>query len=199
MDYNQEIIKAINSVLDKAIQNHARVMVLRVDLRRPSSTVIDDLPITFVDDDDAVISRFIRSLQAKLDAQDNRLHRQRLRIYPCRLRYVWVRELSQQGYYHYHLLIILNKDRFYCLGDYNNPDSLAGMIASAWCSALRVHNGDYIRLAHFPDNAVYHLNRRDEEQFHHQKSELLYRALYLAKNHSKPYGTQTRTFGCSRG
>ncbi|WP_329911903.1 inovirus-type Gp2 protein, partial [Serratia quinivorans] len=76
-----------------------------------------------------------------------------------------------------------------------NPDSLAGMIKQAWCSALKVDRQQYATLAHFPQSPSSWLERGNVTQL----QQALERASYLAKHHSKVTGDGERNFGCSRG
>ncbi|MCD6851080.1 YagK/YfjJ domain-containing protein, partial [Escherichia coli] len=78
--------------------------------------------------------------------------------------------------------------------DYRAPRSLAGMIKQAWCSALGVDAGPYATLAHFPDTSAVWLERDDDTGF----QQVLERADYLAKEHTKAHATGERNFGCSR-
>lgn len=79
-------------------------------------------------------------------------------------------------------------------GDYRAPGSLAGMIKQARCSATGVDAGCYATLAHFPDTPAVWLARNDDTGF----QQVLERADYLAKEHTKAHGTGERNFGCSR-
>ena len=61
------------------------------------------------------ISRFIASLNARLEADSLRRKKSRKdrRAHPCRLRYVWVKEQSTTLQPHYHVLVFVNRDGFY--------------------------------------------------------------------------------------
>ncbi|ELY0443075.1 inovirus-type Gp2 protein, partial [Escherichia coli] len=52
----------------------------------------------------------------------------------------------------------------------------------------------YATLAHFPDTPAVWLARNDDTGF----QQVLERADYLAKEHTKAHGTGERNFGCSR-
>ncbi|EIH53914.1 inovirus-type Gp2 protein, partial [Escherichia coli] len=69
------------------------------------------------------------------------------------------------------------------------------MIKQAWCSALGVDVGCHATLVHFPAWPAVWLERDDDTGF----QQVLERAGYLAKEHTKARGTGERNFGCSRG
>ncbi len=79
-------------------------------------------------------------------------------------------------------------------GNYRAPGSLAGMIKQAWCSALGVDVGCHATLVHFPAWPAVWLERDDDTGF----QQVLERADYLAKEHTKAHCTGERNFGCSR-
>ena len=60
--------------------------------------------------------------------------------------------------------------------------------------ALGVDAGPYATLAHFPDTSAVWLERDDDTGF----QQVLERADYLAKEHTKAHATGERNFGCSR-
>jgi hypothetical protein len=160
---------------------------LRVDLRFP------DVPAAT---DAAVISRFINALKARIDAYQKRKHREGKRVHPTTLHYVWAREFGEcKGKKHYHLMLLVNRDTWCRAGDYRAPGSLAGMIEQAWCSALGVDAGCHATLVHFPAWPAVWLARNDDTGF----QQVLERADYLAKEHTKAHCTGERNFGCSRG
>lgn len=159
---------------------------LRVDLRFP------DVPAAT---DAAVISRFINALKARIDAYQKRKHREGKRVHPTTLHYVWAREFGEcKGKKHYHLMLLVNRDTWCRAGDYRAPGSLAGMIKQAWCSALGVDVGCHATLVHFPAWPAVWLERDDDTGF----QQVLERADYLAKEHTKAHCTGERNFGCSR-
>ena len=162
------------------------VTALRVDLRLP------DVPAAT---DAAVISRFINALKARIDAYQKRKHREGKRVHPTTLHYVWAREFGEcKGKKHYHLMLLVNRDTWCRAGDYRAPESLAGMIKQAWCSALGVDVGCHATLVHFPAWPAVWLARNDDTGF----QQVLERADYLAKEHTKAHCTGERNFGCSR-
>ncbi|EQS89343.1 hypothetical protein G822_01228 [Escherichia coli HVH 164 (4-5953081)] len=176
----------IRETVRHALNVHPRLTALRVDLRFP------DVPAAT---DAAVISRFINALKARIDAYQKRKHREGKRVHPTTLHYVWAREFGEcKGKKHYHLMLLVNRDTWCRAGDYRAPGSLAGMIKQAWCSALGVDVGCHATLVHFPAWPAVWLERDDDTGF----QQVLERADYLAKEHTKAHCTGERNFGCSR-
>lgn len=170
-----------------ALAAYARVLMLRVDLRIP------DVPAAT---DAAAISRFTDAMKAKIDAYIKRKQREGKRVHITTLRFIWVREFGERnGKKHWHVVLLLNRDTWCGAGDYRDPDSLAGMIKQAWCSALRVDAQQYSTLANFPQNPALWLDQGNASQL----QQALARAAYLAKHHTKVSGDGERNFGCSRG
>lgn len=177
----------INDTFLNALDAYARVLMLRVDLRLPDAPAATDA---------AVISRFTDALKARITAYQQRKQREGKRVHPTTLRFAWAREYGPvNGKKHYHVVLLLNRDTWCSLGDYCDPDSLAGMIKQAWCSALQVDAQQYFTLANFPDNPALWLDRGNPEQL----QQGLARADYLAKHYTKASGHRERNFGCSRG
>ena len=135
--YNPFWQQRIRETVRHALNVHPRLTALRVDLRFP------DVPAAT---DAAVISRFINALKARIDAYQKRKHREGKRVHPTTLHYVWAREFGEcKGKKHYHLMLLVNRDTWCRAGDYRAPESLAGMIKQAWCSALGVDVGCHFR------------------------------------------------------
>lgn len=170
-----------------ALDAHARVLMLRVDLRLPDAPAATDA---------AVISRFTESLKAKIVASQLRKKQEGKRVHATTLRYVWAREYGEiNGKKHYHVVLLLNRDSWHCAGDYNSPKTLAGLIKQAWCSALRVDATEFATLTHFTDNCATWIDRGNTAQL----DQALGRASYLAKHYTKVTGDGERNFGCSQG
>ncbi|WP_449543754.1 inovirus Gp2 family protein [Enterobacter ludwigii] len=170
-----------------ALNAYTRVLALRVDLRLPDTPAATDA---------AVISRFTDALKSRIDALQMRQRREGKRVWPTTLRFVWAREFGEiKGKKHYHAVLLLNRDTWCGPGDYQDPETLAGMIKRAWCSALKVDAGAHAVLARFPKSPVSWLTRGDDAQL----QQALLQASYLAKLETKATGDGERNFGCSRG
>ena len=72
------------------LDDHTRVFALRVDLHIPDNDYIDR---------HRLISRFIGSLKAQLEASERKRKRSNpdIRIYPNTLRYVWAKEYGAEN------------------------------------------------------------------------------------------------------
>ena len=170
-----------------ALSAYTRVLALRVDLRLPDAPAASDA---------AVISRFTDSLKARFSAYFRRQRRDEKRIWPTTLRFIWAREFGEiKGKKHYHMVLLVNHDTWCGPGDYNDPDTLAGMIKQAWCSALQVDAATHSVLARFPKSPASWLTRGNNAQL----QQALAHASYLAKRETKATGDGERNFGCSRG
>lgn len=166
-----------------------RTFAFRVDLRLP-----ENFPVT----DTAVISRFFASLKAQLDAADVKNEREGRRVHPHNLRYVWVREVGEFGRPHYHLLVLLNKDRYRTLGSFDaDGGNLSVRVKKAWASAVGQPFEQAARLVHFPDHPQYVIDTNDDS-FQKVLKDLFFRVSYFAKTTTKIFDRAQRSFGSSR-
>lgn len=185
--YNPYWQQRIADTFNCALNAYPRLLAMRVDLRLPDTPAAADA---------AVISRFTDALKARIDAYFQRHLREGKRIWPTTLRFVWAREFGEiKGKKHYHVVLLLNRDTWCGPGDYKNPESLAGMIKQAWCSALQVDAQAHSVLARFPASPSCWLTRGEDAQL----QQALSQAVYLAKLETKITGDGERNFGCSRG
>ncbi len=201
---NTRYLARMEQTLLGALEQHPRLTVVRVDLRIPDNGSFSDNPLErdaptfFMNTGPNLIKRFIASLKAQIQAEQYAKTRQGLRVHPCKLEHIWAREHSHNHKDHYHVALLLNKDRYHSLGNYKSPGTLAWMIKRAWANALGVNVEDFYTLVHFPENPVYRLNfNLSHEEFLLQAGPALIRLSYLAKERSKPRGTGQRNFGCS--
>lgn len=185
------------NVIQLATQDHPRTLAIRVDLHDPAILDNGDTIDCLYDNSPNVIARFINSLKAKIDAYQQRQRANGVRVYPNTLRYAWVREYSLSGKRHYHVILFLNKDAFYHLGDYDlDRGSLRTMITTAWCSALAINSEEGQHLIHYAEKGVFELTRKDVESGYYPGG-FLERIDYMAKEKSKVFGDGNRNFGCS--
>lgn len=189
--FNTTYLQRILHVIDNATAEHARTMAVRVDLRLP-----DDMLITRQN----LISRFIESLNAKITARYNSKQKQGKRSYPSHQRYAWVREVGETSHKsHYHMVLFLNNDTFNGLGGYGeDATGLASLIKEAWLSALDLsYQSEFWALARFPDNPLYYLDV-NATNYQDVYGKLTFRLSYFAKEHTKLYSRNERSFGCSQ-
>ena len=196
--HNAYYLQRCQDTIDRALETHPRLMAVRIDLRFPSKELATDIK---------AITRFIDSLKAKLKAnlKAKKKEAQGKRVHDTSLFYIWVREYGEQSEQaHYHLVLMLNKDAFCSLGNYQasltcNPrPSLSVMVRQAWCSALKLGDMEnHVSLVHFPKNPWYWI--RAEERNSVDYKGFLERVSYLAKDRTKIYNKEIRSFGCSAG
>ncbi|WP_417884326.1 inovirus Gp2 family protein [Vibrio rumoiensis] len=186
---NDTYLDRIRLVMNKAMNNHARTFVLRFDLHA----------LSLVKSDTRVISRFFESLKAKIKAYEKRKVKFGVRVHKTKLEYIWCKEEGKSNNPHYHVAIFLNANSFNRIGDYRVlRDNLAGLIYSAWSSAIRVSTNDIISLVHFPKSKpFYQLNVKDEH-YTFIYNVVFRRLSYLAKYETKKYGSGKHNFGYSR-
>lgn len=190
--YNLDYQSSIAATVANALQSHNRVTAIRVDLRLPDN--FDGLGMS-----NSIMTRFIESLKAKVAADLRRKQQAWKRNLVCKLKYDWVREVGPiNGKKHFHVLLLLNKDVYHSLGDFNEESgNLSAMIRQAWCSALGLSFPENQQLVHFPSGGVVYMDKKHPE-FMQQQKLVLDKADYLAKEATKYYGDGERSFGCSR-
>lgn len=198
MDYG--IICKIEEAIRNALNHYSSIFAIRVDLRFTDPEVgCPDSPVCFQNAEGQVMKRFIASLQSQLTAYDERRIKAGVRVHPTKLRYLWVCEQHEADLPHYHLLIVLNKAAYWRLNNFDSPESLAGKIKKAWCSALGLDYPEYGKLVHFPENCEYVLTRDDAINRSPEYMGFMRRVLYLAKLRTKVCETGRRRVGYSWG
>ena len=202
-ELNCDYLNTIRKPMDNAVDEYPRVFAVRFDLRQPEGDFLDCLSRDEIMGNDALgirrtdlATRFVQSFKAKLKAHERRCHRKGIRVYPCTVRFVWVRERDKSAHDHYHVVLLLNEDRFGRLGNITREGSLAWTITSAWASALNCDVETIRRLVHFPDNACYVLERKSED-FIEQFNDLFCRLSYFAKYATKHNDEGNRCIGRS--
>lgn len=194
----------IMQTLQRALFVHPRLTVVRFDLRFPDNGVYStdlmerDSPSFIPNRDEGLIKRFFASLKAQIDAQNNRYRQKGKLPPPTLIDYVWVREFNGSHQEHFHIALMVNKDRFYTLGKFGSEESLAGLIQKAWARALGIALDECTGAVHFPKRCVYHLDHnKTRSEFLTQLAPLLRRLSYLTKKDSKVICANRRSFGCS--
>jgi hypothetical protein len=184
-----EYLERLHETTQLALSDHRRVFAFRFDLRFPD----DYLP---PESGNAVISRFVDSLTARIQSARERSRRLNGAAHQTRVRWCWVREIGLEGRPHYHFVLLLNRDAYHTVGRfYSERENLYSRIQSAWASALGIALDDADGLAHIPPNAEYRLSQDDPEEM----DRYFHRVSYLCKAETKGYGNRFRAFGCSRG
>lgn len=181
-------LQRTKQVFDLALQEHPRVFAFRVDLGFPAGYQGDMTS-------NQVLERFIASFRAKIRHNRERALEAAPYAHDTSLRYVWCRELGQQGVPHYHAAFLLNGDAFYTLGQYEiGRSNLFNRLHEAWASALGLPVECVPGLVRLPENPIYRLHRGDPAS----TASFFYRVSYLCKADTKQYGTGAHGFGASR-
>ncbi|EMJ9288197.1 inovirus Gp2 family protein [Klebsiella michiganensis] len=196
----QNYVKRIQGTITKALNEYPRVMVLRVDLRLP------EIETGSYKSDPGIVTRFVVSLKAQIEADLLKKRNDGKRVHPCRVRHIWAREFNKCGKKHYHVALLFNRETYAYPGSYTGTNgeythSLAMMIMEAWIRALGLNtvanHQQHYSLVEFPDNGYYHLSKNHND-FTAQLSNVTDRLNYLAKDYSKDNSDNQRNFGCSQ-
>ncbi|GFK34073.1 inovirus Gp2 family protein [Vibrio cholerae] len=174
-------------VIENAIDQYPRTLMLRVELRFPQEILYDG---------EGVIKRFIESLRSQVDADIKRKRKHGKKTPNCSIRYVWAKERDTSINHHYHVGLFFNKDVYYWPGKFDNESNLVYKIKRAWCSALNFDMDEGDGLVEFPKNYKYTLDRNKKNC--NEKINLVFQRLsYFAKTETKEYGDRSRSFGYS--
>ena len=197
---NQNYVTRIQDTITKALNEYPRVMVLRIDLRLP------DIETGSYKTDSGLVTRFVVSLKAQIEADLLKKRNAGKRVHTCRVRHIWAREFNECGKKHYHVALLFNREAYAYPGSYTGTGgeythNLAMMIMEAWIRALGlntvVNHQQYYPLVEFPANGYYHLSKNHND-FTAQLSNVTDRLNYLAKDYSKDNSDSQRNFGCSQ-
>lgn len=147
-----------------------------------------------------ILKEFFSRLKWLIERDESERRYEGKRVHSTEIRYVWAKEQTADAPSpHYHMMIFLNRDAYYKLGNYESERmNLANKIRVAWHSAVYDENISLqdckkMGLVHFPKNAEYLIERNDTESL----KKMLVRAAYLAKNETKRRGEGYRCFGGS--
>ncbi|MCG6449727.1 inovirus Gp2 family protein [Vibrio parahaemolyticus] len=182
-----DYLQRIYDTLDLALEDHPRTFAVRIDLR---------LPLLMEVDNSNLMKKFIASLDAQIQSDLRKKQRAGKTKRKCRLRYIWVREKDKSSQHHYHIVILLNRDVYNCVGAFTHTNNLSHKIKTAWCRTLDVELCDGGRLVHFPKDFMYHLDINGI-RFSSVLDQLFCRLSYFSKVRSKTFGDGYRNFGSS--
>ncbi len=199
----REYLSDLKHTIDLALAEYPRVLAFRVDLRLPQGVELPDYAYT-----NQVISRLFESFTKRIQYHQKRVA-ERGCSRGCKVRYVWSREIGQEGKQHYHVLILLNRDAYYTLGRLGSERAnMISRIEQSWASALGLSMYEVDGLVHIPDNPTYRIDRQPRKRrvsgsdckvLVDELPDLFHRASYLCKVATKSYGDRQRGFGTSRG
>ncbi|RUR31167.1 inovirus Gp2 family protein [Vreelandella nanhaiensis] len=184
-----EYLEKLQKTLENALEDYSRVLAIRVEPVIP--TMISD-QMTIVDHM-LLMPKFIASLRAIIK-HDLKRRRKSNWVPDTKVRFVWTREVGDNGKMHYHFFLILNRGSYFMPGKACSPnENLISRVSRAWYSALGVVWNPQEPWIYVPDNPFYGINRGDESNF----QEAFYRASYLCKADTKQYGLGIRSFSTS--
>lgn len=185
--YIQEFLERLYIVMLRSLENHRRILAVKFDLHLPANAnpYMQRNPIT----------DFIDRVKAGIASYQNSLKRQGKRVYPTEVEYVAKIEQVGSDREHYHVVIFVNKDTFYKVGNLScvDPTQLGQIIRQAW---LKTHG-----LPIYSPAALFHttnpvfrvlygpLNANDET---HKEAFLHYS--YLCKEQSTKYQGKRQSF-----
>lgn len=195
---NSDYMKRIRDVTYLATNAHARTCVFTFVLRLPEYRDNDDSITSTPDLKAGLMERFTDALRARITAHQKRRKRKDLQVCPTNLRYVWVREVGKRGKSHYHMAIFVNKDTFNGLGNYSKEGhNLGSYICEAWQSALGLLEFPEYRTLVSLNNTPHYLERLRVDRYSQQLLELWCHLEYFAKERTKSYTREERSFGGS--
>ena len=144
------------------------------------------------------MERFKGALNARIATHQKRRKREENQVCPTELRNLWVREVGKSGKSHYHMAIFVNKDTFNGLGNYSKEGhNLGSYICEAWLSALGLLGYPEYRTLVSLNNTPHYLERLRVDRFGQQLLKLRSHLSYFAKEHTKSYNKEERSFGGS--
>lgn len=188
----EEYLERAHITLFRSINQHRRLMVVRIELRFPQGY----WPIEGCGLGNDYITRFTESLEAKILHSQHLARSRGSRVHSASLRRIWAREYRLDWCKpHFHVILLLNRDAYHVLGDYfSDISNLRSRIIEAWASALGMESIAVEGRVHFPQNAVYHVHADSPESI----ADCFYRVSYLCKARSKNFHDGFHSFGNSR-
>lgn len=195
-------------VMVSSCENYSRSLVLFLTVR---------LPADYSDNSSSIMTRFIASLNSQIQLAQERSVKDGHRIHPTVVRYVWAKERGEEGGWHFHVCLFLNRDSFFTLGSFDSAylrereelsvsttfgrrpaANLAGRITRALASALGMRDVDVSGLVDFSKNGEYCLEPKARHEFRRRFCTVFRRLSYFAKLATKQYGGNGHAYGCSR-
>ncbi|MGX9272318.1 YagK/YfjJ domain-containing protein [Pantoea ananatis] len=195
---NKDYMGRMSDIISKATNAHVRTSVFTFILRLPEYRDTGDSIASDPNLSSGLMERFKGALKSRIAAHQQRLKREKSQVCPTDLRYFWVREVGEtSGKDHYHVAIFVNKDTFRGLGNYSKEEhNLGSYISEAWLSALGLLDSpEYRTLVAF--RKTHYMERLWVERYGQQYLELRKHLKYFAKEYSKVYTKEERSFGGS--
>ncbi len=198
--FDKDNLSKIVAVMNDAFTQYSRVFAFRVDLRFQQDPAFGMYLALKPESGSRILKEFFSKIKWLIERDESERRYEGKRVHSTEIRYVWAKEQTADAPCpHYHMMIFLNRDAYYKLGNYESERmNLANKIRVAWHSAVYDENINLqdckkMGLVHFPKNAEYLIERNDTESI----KKMLVRAAYLAKNETKRRGQGYRCFGGS--
>ncbi len=202
--YGERYLEVNLNVIRNAIERHRRSFVVLFVLRVPYGYAISA---------NGLISRFMKSLKAQVKADLNARSAESGRRLQSDVTYLWAREKSGAENCHFHVAILLNRDVYNSIGNYElqwclegydffapgrpRAGSLHHRLTRAWATALGIFEEQGVGLVDYPRNAEHHLDAHDID-FPFAFADLFGRLSYMAKIRTKDYRAGADCYGSSR-
>ncbi|RXG02576.1 inovirus Gp2 family protein [Enterobacter cloacae] len=197
-EINPGYMKRITDIINFATKAHARTSVFTFVLRLPEYRDTGDSIACVPDLSSGLIERVFGALKARIEAHQKRRKREGHQVCPTDLRHLWVREVGTSGKSHYHMAIFVNKDTFNRLGKYSTEEqNLGSYICEAWLSALGLLEFPEYRTLVALNNEPHYLERLRVDRYAQQLLTLRGHLSYFAKEDTKSYNNEERSFGGS--
>ena len=199
-NFNVDNLEKILSVSESTLKHYSRVFAFRVDFHFEQNSGFGMYLALKPESGARIIKGFFSRLKWLMECDESERRDEGKRVHSTEIRYVWAKEQTTDAPCpHYHMMIFLNRDAYYKLGNYESERmNLANKVRVAWHSAVSDENISLqdckkMGLVHFPKNAEYLIERNDTESL----KKMLVRTAYLAKNETKRRGEGYRCFGGS--
>ncbi|EHF4933901.1 inovirus Gp2 family protein [Enterobacter hormaechei] len=197
-EINPGYMNRITDIINFATTAHARTSVFTFVLRLPEHRDTGDSIACVPDLSSGLMERVAGALRARIAAHQKRRKREGLQVCTTDLRHFWVREVGESGKSHYHMAIFVNKDTFNGLGNYSKEDhNLGSYICEAWLSALGLLEFPEYRTLVALNNKPHYLERLRVDRYGQQILSLRSHLEYFAKERTKVYTKEERSFGGS--
>lgn len=163
--FYEEILQSIKLLLDYVIRKHNKVFFTTLVVKYPANSS-SIYPI-----DNSLLSRFLEALIITYKRKG------------CDPKYLWVREQSNTGQFHYHLMLLFDGNKI------QNAYGVLDYATRLWANCLMVENGKgLVHLCELGDDKFRYggiMIRRFEWEYDTDYKKCFEAASYLAKRYSK--------------
>lgn len=118
--FNTHYLHRLSNVIHNAVREHPRTTAIRVDLHVPNYKDTGDSISCIIDMNKGLMSRFIEALDARIQIFLKNKSKNGMRVYPCHLRYAWVKEIDKDK--------VINHTGMWCYSSIRMPFSVSVII-----------------------------------------------------------------------